>query len=81
MSNKTERKKREAISMLLTGKTDAEVAEAIGVTRQTIWKWKKHEDFNHDIVAAGESLLAEHTSAVAKLVDEAIVAVSETAKE
>ena len=78
--NKTERKKREAISLLLTGKTDAEVAEAVGVTRQTIWKWKREEDFNHDIVEAGEGILAEHTSAVAKLVDEAVVAVSELLK-
>ena len=39
MPTKTELKKREAISLALTGKTDAEVADAIGVTRQTIWRW------------------------------------------
>lgn len=80
MPNKTELKKREAISLMLTGKSDTEVADGIGVSRQTIWKWKKHEDFNHDIVEAGERILAEHTSAVAKLVDEAVVAMSELLK-
>ena len=80
MPNKTELKKREAISLILTGKTDAEVAEAIGVSRQTIWKWKQHEDFNHDIVAAGKGILAEHTSMIAKLVDEAIAVMSELLK-
>lgn len=80
MPTKTELKKREAVSLMLTGKTDAEVADAIGVTRQTIWKWKREEDFNHDVVEAGESLLAEHTSAVAKLVDEAIGVMSELLK-
>ena len=76
MPTKTELKKREAISLALTGKTDAEVADAIGVTRQTIWRWKRDEDFNQDIVEAGERLLAEHTAAVAKLIDEAITVMS-----
>lgn len=80
MPTKTELKKREAISLMLTGKSDTEVAEAIGVSRQTIWKWKRNEDFNHDIVEAGELILAEHTSAVAKLVDEAVVTMSELLK-
>ena len=80
MPTKTDLKKREAISLMLAGKTVTEVAETVGVTRQTIWNWKRDEDFNHDIVEAGESILADHTSAVAKLVDEAIVAMSELLK-
>lgn len=80
MPTKTELKKREAISLMLTGKTDAEVADVVGVTRQTIWKWKREEDFNHDVVDAGESLLAEHTIAVSALVDEAIAVMSELLK-
>ena len=80
MPTKTDLKKREAVSLFLAGKTVTEVAEEIGVSRQTIWNWKRDEDFNHDIVEAGESILADHTSAVAKLVDEAIVAMSELLK-
>lgn len=80
MPTKTELKKREAISLFLTGKTDEEVAEAVGVSRQTIWRWKKEEDFNHDIVEAGEGILAAHTSAVAELVDEAIGVMSDLLK-
>ena len=80
MPNKTELKKREAISLILCGKTDAEVAETIGVSRQTIWKWKQHEEFNHDIVETGERVLEQHTLAVSKLVDEAISAMSELLK-
>ncbi len=80
MPTKTELKKREAISLMLTGKTTKEVAKAVGVTRQTIWKWKQQEDFNHDIVEAGESILSEHTLAVSKLVDEAITVMSELLK-
>ena len=80
MPTKTELKQREAISLFLTGKSETEVAEAIGVSRQTIWKWKRETDFNHDIVEAGENILSEHTLAVSKLVDEAVVAMSELLK-
>lgn len=80
MPTKTELKQREAISLFLTGKTETEVAEAIGVSRQTIWKWRRETDFNHDIVAAGESILSEHTLAVSKLVDEAIAVMTELLK-
>ena len=80
MPTKTELKQREAISLFLTGKTETEVAEAIGVSRQTIWKWKRETDFNHDIVEAGENILSEHTLAVSKLVDEAIAVMSELLK-
>ena len=80
MGTKTDQKKREAISLLLAGKSQQEVAEAIGVTRQTIWKWKRYDDFNVDVVEAGESLHAEHTIAVSALVDEAIGVMSELLK-
>ena len=77
MSTKTELKKRQAIPLFLMGKTESQVAEAIGVSRQTIWKWKRHEDFNHEIAEAGEQLLAEHTVAVSELVERSITAMFE----
>ncbi|MDE0186322.1 MAG: helix-turn-helix domain containing protein [Candidatus Poribacteria bacterium] len=80
MPTKTELKQREAISLFLTGKSETEVAEAIGVSRQTIWKWKRETDFLHDIVEAGEGILAEHTLAVSSLVDEALGVMSELLK-
>ena len=80
MPTKTELKKREAIALFLAGKTETEVAEAIGVSRQTIWKWKKHEDLNFDVVEAGQCILSEHTLAVSNLFDEAIAVMSELLK-
>lgn len=32
-----------AIEHLLQGKSDRAVAEAVGVTRQTIWEWRNHD--------------------------------------
>ena len=77
MATKTEQKQRQAIPLFLLGKTDAEVAEAIGVSRQTIWKWKRHYDLDHKITEAGEQLLANHRVAIAELVGEAIGAMSD----
>src|SRR5687767_10473188 len=35
-----------AVDLVVTGKPDAEVAEAVGVTRQTIWGWRHyHPEF------------------------------------
>ena len=36
-------KKKNAIELLITGKTDAEVAKAVGVTRQTVNQWRNHD--------------------------------------
>ena len=74
MATKTELKKREAIPLFLMGHTESQVAEAIGVSRQTIWKWKRYEDFNHEIAEAGEQLLSEHKVSVSELVERSMAA-------
>ena len=77
MPTKKELRQRQAIPLFLLGKTDTEVAEEIGVSRQTIWKWRREEDFDHDIVEAGEELLAQHTVAISELVKKSISSMSE----
>ena len=77
MATKKQLRQRKAIPLLLLGKTDTEVAEEIGVSRQTIWKWQREEDFDHDIVEAGEELLAQHTVAISELVKKSLSAMSD----
>lgn len=77
MPTKKELRKRQAIPLFLLGKTDTEVAEEIGVSRQTIWKWRRYEDFDYDIVEAGKELLAQHTVAISELVKKSISSMSE----
>ena len=77
MPTKKELRQRQAIPLFLLGKTDTEVAEEIGVSRQTIWKWRREEDFDHDIDEAGEELLAQHTVAISELVKKSISSMSE----
>ena len=77
MPTKKEIKQRQAIPLFLLGKTETEVAEAIGVSRQTIWKWRRDDDFDRDVVEAGEELLAQHTVAISELVKKSISAMSD----
>ena len=77
MPTKKELRQRQAIALFLLGKTDTEVAEEIGVSRQTIWKWRREEDFDRDIDEAGEELLAQHTVAISELVKKSISSMSE----
>ena len=77
MITKKELKQRQAIPLFLLGKTDTEVAEEIGVSRQTIWKWRREEDFDHDIDEAGEELLAHPTVSISELVKKSISSLSE----
>ena len=48
--NKLSQKQLTAIDMILTGLNDREVAEALGVGRNTVNKWRNHnEDFQAEL--------------------------------
>ena len=42
-SNEMNEKEEMALALILQGRKDAEVAEALGVSRMTIWRWKKYD--------------------------------------
>ena len=77
MPTNKESRQRQAIPRRLIGKTDDEVAEEIGVSRQTIWKWRRQEDFDHDIVEAGEALRAAQNVAILELFKKSVSSMSE----
>lgn len=43
-SNGLQPKRQRAVELLLAGKTHAEVGEALGVRRETIWKWTQNAE-------------------------------------
>ena len=33
-----------ALRMMIAGKSDSEITQAVGVHRQTLWRWRQHDD-------------------------------------
>jgi transcriptional regulator with XRE-family HTH domain len=62
-----------AIEMLITGQSDAQVAEAVGVSRQTVWQWRNRDAyFRAELFAKRASLYSEYQDALRALVPEAL---------
>lgn len=61
-----------AIDLLILGKTDREVAEAVGVRRETVTKWHKNPFFSAELSIRREELWAEAKLRLKSLVYEAV---------
>ena len=61
-----------AIDLLILGKTDREVAEAVGVRRETVTKWHKNPFFSAELSIRREELWADAKLRLKALVYEAI---------
>ncbi|GAB6186472.1 helix-turn-helix domain-containing protein [Thermopirellula anaerolimosa] len=64
---------RNAIELLLTGKTDQEVAEAVGVTRQTVSVWRNQDVFFRTALEARQKeIWGSHVDRLRQLVGRAV---------
>ena len=61
-----------AIDLLILGKTDREVAEAVGVRRETVTKWHKNPFFSAELSARREELWVEAKLRLKALAIEAV---------
>lgn len=61
-----------AIDLLIFGKTDREVAEAVGVRRETITKWHKNPFFSAELSIRREDLWVDAKLRLKSLVHEAV---------
>ncbi len=63
----------QAIPLIIEGKPDAEVGEAIGKTRETVNRWRNHDpDFKRELEAARNSYLEAQIAAVSARAQKAI---------
>lgn len=63
----------QAIPLIIEGKSDAEVGEAIGKTRETVNRWRNHDhDFKRELEAARKSYLEAQVAAVSARAQKAI---------
>ena len=64
---------RQAIALLLEGKRDAEVGEALGVTRETVNRWRNGDDaFTVELNKARRELWGGHMERLRSLVGRAL---------
>jgi hypothetical protein len=61
-----------AIDLLILGKTDREVAEAVGVRRETVTKWHKNPFFSSELSIRREELWVDAKLRLKSLVHEAV---------
>jgi predicted DNA-binding protein (UPF0251 family) len=62
-----------AIELLITGSPDADVAQAVGVSRQTVWDWRNHDDeFAAQLERKRKALWASHEDNLRSLISKAI---------
>ena len=62
-----------ALPHLLAGKTDAEVAETVGVARETINRWRNHDsDFMRELRQSRQAQLDSHLTRISNANDKAV---------
>ena len=62
-----------AIPHILAGKTDAQVAEAVGVARETVNRWRNHDhDFQRELRQSREAHLDSHMMALTRVNKKAV---------
>ena len=74
-------KQEKAIRLVMAGRTDAEVAKAVGVSRQWVNRWRNQdEDFRYALQIRRELLRERHLDQLSELTEAAFEAVKEALK-
>ena len=62
-----------ALEMMVAGKRDSEITEAVGVHRQTLWRWRQHDDdFRAELKRRRKILCAEASDRLRSLLAPAL---------
>ena len=70
-------KQRQALPLILAGKTDKEVGELVGVCRETVSDWKRGDDFKFMLEAERERLVVANRERLGTLFEQACCRASE----
>ena len=77
--NNLSMKQEQAISLMMIGKSDTEIGEAVGVSRECVWRWRNENgDFMEAARKRREILIARHTEELHALLGDALKAVKES---
>lgn len=60
------------VDLLLAGRRITDVAEELGIRRQTLWKWQKNQDFQREVVRRRDELFSDICGSLVAGVQEAV---------
>lgn len=60
------------VDLLLAGRRITDVAEQLGIRRQTLWKWQKNPDFQREVVRRRDELFSDLCGSLVVGVQEAV---------
>ncbi len=79
--NNLSMKQERAISLMILGKNDTEIGEEVGVSRESVWRWRnENADFMEAARMRREELISRHTEELQALLGEALEVVRESLK-
>ena len=79
--NNLSMKQERAISLMILGKNDTEIGEEVGVSRESVWRWRnENTDFMEAARMRRETLISKHTEELQTLLGEALKVVRESLK-
>lgn len=74
-------RQQKAIALLMAGKDKSAVAQEIGISRNTLYKWQKQENFRAALRKAEAALVSDIAGQLARLGSKAQSVLSEQMKE
>jgi transposase len=80
--NNLSMKQEQAISLMIMGKNDTEIGKEVGVSRESVWRWRnENADFMEAARKRREELVARHTEELQELLSEALIVVKESLRD
>jgi len=70
-----------ALELMLLGRKTCDIAEAIGVERRTLWRWKKEELFREELDRRRGELWSRASNRLAAMVNPALDVLEDQLKE
>ena len=79
LENNLSMKQEQAISLMIMGKNDTEIGKELGISRESVWRWRnENPDFMEAARKRREMAAARHAEELNDLLTEALMVIKES---